>query len=131
MVAPFSRSPERGTVEADTRRPTPRPESVLNGPRRARAKGSPMSSASGGQQFIRQVNDAIYGVLDKLGVEDGEFWCECANMACEQRVLITLREYAALHQNENGLLISRRHESLTSGQTEKESIRNLLERTGV
>jgi len=36
-----------------------------------------MSNPSGGQLFIRQVNDAIYGALVKLGVEDGQFWCEC------------------------------------------------------
>jgi len=66
-------------------------------------------SSSSGQRFIRQVNDSIYEVLDKLDLEDGEFWCECDDMHCEQTVLLTLREYAALRQREDGLLLSRRH----------------------
>src|SRR5947207_1323722 len=40
--------------------PTPRLGSALMG--RGGEKGSPMSGLSGSQQFIRQVNDAIYGV---------------------------------------------------------------------
>ncbi len=32
-----------------------------------------MSQLSGGQRFIRQVNDSIYDVLSKLAVEDGDF----------------------------------------------------------
>ena len=44
------------------------------------------------------MNDAIYGVLDKLGAEDGEFWCECDDMHCDQQLLLTLREYAVLRE---------------------------------
>ena len=34
-----------------------------------------MSELSGGQRFIRQVNDSIYELLERLGSEDGDFWC--------------------------------------------------------
>jgi hypothetical protein len=66
-------------------------------------------SQSGGQRFIHQVNDSIYHVLIKLAVEDGEFWCECSDPACDERVLLTLREYAALRQRDGEGLLSRSH----------------------
>lgn len=68
-----------------------------------------MTERTGGQEFIRRVNDSIYGLLVKLEVEDGEFWCECPDMHCEQRVLLTLREYAALRDGDDETLVSRRH----------------------
>jgi hypothetical protein len=77
-------------------------------------KGSLMSDPSAGQQFIRQVNDCIYGVLAKLDVEDGEFWCECRNMSCEARVKLTLREYAALRARDDEPLLSRVHDPVTA-----------------
>jgi hypothetical protein len=67
-----------------------------------------MSSPSAGQRFIRQVNDSIYDVLYKLQSEDGEFWCECDDMHCDTRVVLTLREYAALRMR-GGILVSRVH----------------------
>jgi hypothetical protein len=73
-----------------------------------------MSSLSGGQQFIRRVNDSIYGVLKKLAVEDGEFWCECNDLRCDERALVTLREYAELRRREDALLLSRMHDSSRS-----------------
>ena len=69
-----------------------------------------MSSGSGGQKFVRQVNDSIYEVLDKLGVEDGRFWCECTDPYCREQVLLTLREYAALRHREGQFLSARDHD---------------------
>ena len=68
-----------------------------------------MNGLTGGQRFIRIVNNAVYDVLFKLGVEDGEFWRECCDPACDQRVTRTLREYAALRERDDELLISRGH----------------------
>jgi hypothetical protein len=68
-----------------------------------------MTGLSGGQRFIRLVNDAINDVLVKLAVEDGEFWCECSDPTCDKRVLVTLREYAALRQRDDELLLARPH----------------------
>jgi hypothetical protein len=68
-----------------------------------------MSGPSSGQQFIRQVNDCIYEVLDRLGSEDGEFWCECVDMNCDAKVTMTLREYAALRERDDEFLLSRAH----------------------
>jgi hypothetical protein len=67
-----------------------------------------MSRSSSGQQFIRQVNNSIYEIFAKLGVEDGVFWCECADIDCEKRITLTLREYAALQQR-SGILLARAH----------------------
>jgi hypothetical protein len=62
-----------------------------------------------GQQFIRQVNNSIYEVSVKLGIDGGEFWCECDDMHCDERVTLTLREYAALRDRTDGPLVSRSH----------------------
>jgi hypothetical protein len=72
------------------------------------ARRSEMDGPTSGQQFIRLVNGAIYEVLVKLGWEDGEFWCECPDVECDERVTVTLREYAML-QKRSGLLLSRVH----------------------
>ena len=67
-----------------------------------------MDSPAAGQQFVRLVNGAIYEVLIKLELEDGEFWCECQDIDCDERVTVTLREYAML-QKRCGVLLSRVH----------------------
>jgi hypothetical protein len=63
---------------------------------------------TGGQRFIRRVNNSTYDVLVKLKVEDGEFWCECSDPGCDHRILLTLREYKALRLRSD-LLLSRKH----------------------
>jgi len=73
-----------------------------------------MSEQSSGQQFIRQVNDCIYKVLEKLGSEDGAFWCECDDMHCDATVKVTIREYAALRERGDGPLLSRIHRGVKS-----------------
>ena len=65
-----------------------------------------MESMTDGAQFIRKVNASVYDALVKLGIEDGEFWCECDDPRCEQRLTRTLREYAALG---DAPLLSRNH----------------------
>jgi hypothetical protein len=69
-----------------------------------------MTRLSTQPQFTRRVNDSIYQVLDKLAAEDGEFWCECDDLHCEERVLLTLREYAALRERGNERLLSPAHQ---------------------
>jgi hypothetical protein len=68
-----------------------------------------MGDSASGQQFIRLVNGAIYDVLVKLDCEDGEFWCECQDSECDERVMLTLREYAMLRNNSGSVLLSRIH----------------------
>ena len=65
-----------------------------------------MADMNKGQAFIRLVNDSVYDVLVK--VEDGEFWCECEDVECDERVMLTLREYAML-QKRSGALLSKIH----------------------
>ena len=67
-----------------------------------------------GSSFIRQVNDSIFAVLEKLGLEDGEFWCECSDVECDERVLLTLREYAARRRRDGELVLSQMHASARS-----------------
>jgi hypothetical protein len=65
--------------------------------------------AQSGHRIIREVNDSIYEVLFRFTVEDGEFWCECSEPDCDERVTVTLREYAALRKRDGELLLSRPH----------------------
>jgi hypothetical protein len=65
-----------------------------------------MTEQTSGQDFIRRVNDSIYGLSVKLGIEDGEFWCECDDASCEKRLIRTVREYVALG---DAPLLSRSH----------------------
>jgi hypothetical protein len=78
-----------------------------DGPREP--EGSDMDTSSNGAPFIRRVNDSVYDVLAKLDVEDGEFWCECNDPDCEERVVLTLREYVALRDRNGEPLLSRLH----------------------
>jgi hypothetical protein len=55
----------------------------------------------GSKQLVREVNDRIYEVLQKLGSEDGDFLCECGEEECAETVQITLREYAAIQAGTN------------------------------
>jgi len=66
-----------------------------------------MNGRSNGARFIRTVNDGIHEVLVKWDVEDGEFSCECDDPTCEERVIVTLREYSALRDRNDGRLVSR------------------------
>ena len=75
-----------------------------------------MSRLSSPPRLVRRVNDAIYGVLDKLGAEDGEFWCECDDMHCDQQLLLTLREYAVLREIGTDRLLSPTHQPTTVAQ---------------
>ena len=68
-----------------------------------------MNGSSNGARFIREVNNSVFEVLLKLDVEDGGFWCECDDPACEKRVLLTLREYAARRDRDAGALLARSH----------------------
>jgi hypothetical protein len=72
-------------------------------------EGGQMKGSSKGARFIRRVNNSVHEVLVKLGIEDGEFWCECDDPGCEKRVVLTLREYAALRDRHGEPLLSRSH----------------------
>ena len=74
-----------------------------------RDRSEEMSRPSSGTPFIRRVNNSAYEVFVKLGYEDGEFWCECNDLNCEERVTLTLREYAALKKRVDEPLLSHSH----------------------
>ena len=74
-----------------------------------RSQSEQTDGSSNGARFVRRVNDSVYDVLVKLDFEDGEFWCECDDPSCEQKVTLTLREYAALRDRIGEPLLSRSH----------------------
>ena len=89
---------------------TPEPQFVAPSLGRDRDLSGELSRSSSGAQFIRRINNGVYDVWLKRGVEDGKFWCECDDPSCEERVVgLTLREYAALRKRVDEPLLSRNH----------------------
>jgi hypothetical protein len=68
-----------------------------------------MNLSSPGARFIRTVNNSVCEGLVALGVEDGEFWCECDDPDCDERVILTLREYVLLRDRNDERVLSRSH----------------------
>jgi hypothetical protein len=96
-VAPFVRGMRGGSLAAPLRVEA----------RSALIERDEVESAGG---VIRELNDHIYRVLFKLRSERGEFWCECDDMQCEERVIILpLREYVSLRERLDEPLLSRSH----------------------
>ena len=68
-----------------------------------------MDGSSNGVRFVRRVNNSVCDFLLKLELEDGEFWCECDDLSCDRRVVLTLREYVALRDRGDDPLLARSH----------------------
>jgi hypothetical protein len=56
------------------------------------------------KRLVREINDRIYGVMQGLGSEDGDFLCECGSEKCGETARITLREYAALRARDEDIV---------------------------
>jgi hypothetical protein len=67
-------------------------------------------TAGTSSHLMREVNDHICDVLLRLASEDGAFLCECGDPFCEEKVLITVREYEAHRARGEGPLLARAHE---------------------
>lgn len=60
--------------------------------------------------LMREVNNHIYETLASMGMEDGDFLCECGDFACSERVVMTLREYEGIKRRINrAAVLSRAH----------------------
>ena len=44
------------------------------------------------------VNEAIDELHESLGLHESEFFCECAHIACGERITLTRAEYARLRE---------------------------------
>jgi hypothetical protein len=63
------------------------------------------------EDMFRHVNERIVELTDKWGGEL-ELVCECANLDCTQRVVLTLGEYEQLRQDPHHFAVLPGHEVL-------------------
>jgi hypothetical protein len=52
-------------------------------------------------RLMREVNDRIFELLSGMGIEDGEFLCECSDEGCFERIQLALRAYTASQEAED------------------------------
>jgi hypothetical protein len=62
------------------------------------------------ESLFRDVNERISEVADRLGSDDAEFVCECADPDCSERVGITLHEYEQVRADGVRFLVVPGHE---------------------
>jgi hypothetical protein len=58
-------------------------------------------------ELVRAVNDRSFNALWGLGVEEGDFACECGRTGCSERLELTVIEYAA--RDDGQLLLAPGH----------------------
>jgi hypothetical protein len=61
------------------------------------------------EELFRQVNERIVEMTDKWGGEL-DLVCECANSACVERVVLTVRDYEHLRQDPHHFAVLPGHE---------------------
>ena len=62
------------------------------------------------ESLFRDVNERIAEVADRLGSDDAEFVCECANADCGERVQVSLAEYEQVREDGARFLVAPGHE---------------------
>jgi hypothetical protein len=72
------------------------------------------------EAMFRTINEKVLELEDRFGSRDGGFICECADPSCAETVLLTLDEYARIHEDKQRFFVVPGHEV---GQIE-----NVLER---
>lgn len=62
------------------------------------------------ESLFRDVNERIAEVADRLGSDDAEFVCECADAGCGERVEVPLHEYEQVREDGARFLVAPGHE---------------------
>jgi uncharacterized protein (DUF1499 family) len=63
------------------------------------------------EDFFREVNEKISEKAESHGVDSHpyEFFCECSDAACVERVLLTLLEYAHIRAEPTRFVVKKNH----------------------
>ena len=64
---------------------------------------------TGEQTLLRQVNDRVLGLSERVSVDVAEFVCECGERDCATPLLVTLREYAEIRADPTLLIVAPDH----------------------
>jgi hypothetical protein len=62
------------------------------------------------ESLFRDVNERIAEVADRLGSDDAEFVCECADAGCGERVEVLLHDYEQVRADGARFLVAPGHE---------------------
>ena len=66
-----------------------------------------------GQQVLRVTNEEIRPVSADVGLDDGEFVCECGAEDCDEVIRLTVEEFDTFCATANGTLLVARNHRLT------------------
>jgi hypothetical protein len=61
------------------------------------------------ESLFREVNEQIAGAADRFDVPSAEFYCECHDPACGERVEVPLEEYEEVRAEPTRFLHAREH----------------------
>ncbi len=61
------------------------------------------------ESFFRQVNERIKDVADGFPSESHEFFCECADPGCTERVTLTTEDYEWVRASPTRFVLARGH----------------------
>jgi hypothetical protein len=67
--------------------------------------------AAKNQALFREMNERIRDITEVQEETWGEILCECDDLACAERIPITLREYEQVREHGDRFLILRGHEN--------------------
>ena len=68
--------------------------------------------AAKNQALFREMNERIRDITEVQEETWGEIVCECDNLACAERISITLREYERVREHGDRFLILPGHENV-------------------
>jgi hypothetical protein len=74
------------------------------------------------ESLFRNVNEHIAAAADRFDVESAEFYCECHDPACGERVIVSLDEYEQVREKATRFLhapghVERRFERIVANRS--------------
>jgi hypothetical protein len=79
------------------------------------------------ESLFRNVNERIAAAADRFDVESAEFYCECHDPACGERVVVPLEEYEEVRERPTHFLhapdhVERRYERVVASKGRHEIV---------
>lgn len=62
------------------------------------------------EALFRDVNERIAEAAERFDADEAEFFCECADQACNERIGVTLDEYEQVREHGDRFLLVPGHE---------------------
>lgn len=81
------------------------------------------SDARRGQSMMAAVNDAIDHLHHSLDLADSDFFCECGDRGCKERITLSRAEYASWREESRPLLVVAHADRGSSADSELRELR--------